>query len=120
VDDDPDQVSLLSRFLSLHGIEAVPAYSGPQCLQLVQQRTIDVIVLNVEMPQMNGLEVCRTLKKQKASRAIPIIILTARDDPKTQRTALKRGASKFVSKPARGQEVLACIRAQLEKSRKET
>jgi DNA-binding response OmpR family regulator len=67
---------------------------------------------------MDGLAVCAALKRRMASRAIPIIVLTARDDVATRRAALNLGVREFVAKPARGQALLASIRTHVEDSRK--
>ena len=86
VDDDPDLVDLLSRFLSRQGMKILVASNGPQCLELVQSSPpIDVIVLDIMMPGMDGLQVCAALKGMESARAIPIILLTARDDVETHR-----------------------------------
>jgi PleD family two-component response regulator len=117
VDDDPLQVELLGRLLSHQGMVAIPAYSGAQCLQEASQRSIDVIVLNVVMPEMNGLEVCAALKKRAPARSIPIIILSARDDPETRHEAMRLGVKEFVAKPARGSDLVARIRTHVGGSR---
>jgi DNA-binding response OmpR family regulator len=118
VDDNPDMVDLLCRFLSKKGMVVLPAYSGQQCLEEAQHNTVDAIVLDVVMAGMDGLEVCATLKKLETTRAIPIIILTAQDDMTTYLTAMKLGVSEFVVKPARIQDVFARIQTHVECGRK--
>jgi DNA-binding response OmpR family regulator len=119
VDDDPDLVDLLSRFLSRHGMVALPAYSGQQCLERVDQSpTIDVIVLDVMMPEMDGLEVCTILRQSERSRTIPIILLTARDDLETRLAGVRLGVSDFVVKPASGQDLVSRIRTLVDARRK--
>lgn len=118
VDDDPEQVDLLTRLVSHSGMVALPAYSGRQCLQQARRRAVDAIVLNVVMPEMSGLEVCAALRGKAATRSVPIILLTAKDDTATRREAMRLGASEFVAKPARGQDLLARIRTQVEAGRK--
>lgn len=118
VDDDPTQVDLLARFLSRKGMIALPAYNGQECMERVNQDKIDLILLDIMMPEMNGLEVCTILKQHPSSQAIPIIVLTAKDDAKTRFEGIRLGVSEFLIKPARGKDLLACIRAQLEASRR--
>jgi DNA-binding response OmpR family regulator len=118
VDDDPDQVDLLTRFLSQQGMVTLPAYSGQQCLEIVRQNPVDIIILDLVMPGMGGLEVCAVLNKESSTRSIPIFILTARDDPETRLEAMRSGASEFMVKPAQGRDLLARIQTQLEMSRK--
>ena len=118
VDDDPEQVDILIRFLSQNRMVLLPAYSGQQCLDLVRHNPIDVLILDVVMPGMGGLEVCAALKEEIASRSIAVIILTARDDMRTRLEGMKLGVSEFMVKPAKGQELVARIQAQVEMCRK--
>jgi PleD family two-component response regulator len=120
VDDDPEQVDILIRFLSRQGIVVLSAYSGQQCLEVVhrhRRRPIDIIVLDVMMPGMDGLEVCAILKKRTASRSIPVILLTARDDMKILQQVARLGVSEFVVKPAGVRDLLTRIQTQVEVSR---
>ncbi len=113
VDDDPDLCDLLSRFLTRQGMRTLTASSGPQCLEIAQNLPIiNVIVLDVMMPGMDGLEVCATLKQREATRDIPIIFLTARGDEKTQQAAMRLGVSSFLVKPVSSRNLLAHIQAQ--------
>lgn len=118
VDDNPDMVDILCRFLSNRGMAVLPAYSGQQCLEEVQQSAVDAIVLDVMMAGMDGLEVCATLKKMETTCSIPIILLTAQDDMATYLAAMKLGVSEFVVKPARIQDVFTRIQTHVECSRK--
>ena len=119
VDDDPDLVDLLSRFLSRQGMKTFVATSGRQCLEIVQDvQFIDVIVLDIMMPGMDGLQVCDALKKIECARTIPIILLTARDDTETRLAGLALGISEFIVKPASGRELVIRIQTQVEASRK--
>ena len=120
VDDDPDLTDLLSRFLSRQGIKTLVALSGTQCLETVERRPdIDVIVLDVMMPGMDGLQVCATLRQMKGASTIPIILLTARDDASTRLAGVELGVSDFVVKPTSGYHLVARIQAQVEARRKE-
>lgn len=117
VDDYPDLVEMLSHFLSKKGIQVLAAYNGQECLDKVRQHVIDVIVLDVMMPGMNGLEVCAALREMAAGCSIPVILLTARDDMKTRLAGVALGVSEFVVKPVRGKDLLARIQTQIEVSR---
>jgi DNA-binding response OmpR family regulator len=113
VDDDPDLCELLSRFLTRHGIKTFIASSGTQCLEIVENfPTIDVIVLDVMMPGMDGLEVCAILKQRNTARGLPIILLTARGDEKTHQAAINLGVSAFLIKPVSSRDLLAHIQTQ--------
>ena len=118
VDDDSAIVDLFSRFLSLQEMVALAAYSGQQCLDHVRQRPVDVIVLDVIMPGMDGLAVCAALKEIAAARFVPVILLTAKDDRETCLAGKRLGVREFVVKPASGKDLLARIQTQVQASRK--
>ena len=113
VDDDSGQVDLLTRFLAQQGILTVPAYDGQQCIEKVKTTNVDIIILDVLMPRMNGLELCRELRNTPATRTIPIIILTATDDPETRQEGRRLGVEEFLVKPVSGKELLAYIKAYI-------
>jgi DNA-binding response OmpR family regulator len=111
VDDNKDMVEILTRLLSRHGLNALFAYSGRECLEIVRSRPVDVIVLDVMMPGMNGLEVCAELKQLPTSP--PIILLTAKDDMATRAAGMALGVSEFVVKPINNRDLLARIQTQI-------
>jgi DNA-binding response OmpR family regulator len=110
VDDDPDLCELLSRFLTRQGMKTLIASSGPQCLEIAENfPTIDVIVLDIMMPGMDGLEVCAVLKQRETTRGIPIILLTARGDEKTRQAGINLNVNAFLIKPVSSRNLLAHI-----------
>jgi DNA-binding response OmpR family regulator len=111
VDDNKGVLEFLLLLLSKHGLSAVGTSSGSQCLDIVNSQNVDLVILDVMMPVMDGLEVGRQLKKIKA--AMPIILLTARDDMMTRAAAMDLGVSEFVAKPVNNQDLLNRIRVQL-------
>lgn len=111
VDDNRDMVEILTRLLSRRGLQALHAYSGQECLEIVQNHVVDVIVLDVMMPGMNGLEVCAVLKDMVAPP--PVILLTAKDDMATRAAGMALGVSEFVVKPVNNRDLLARIETQL-------
>jgi DNA-binding response OmpR family regulator len=111
VDDNRDMVEILTRLLSRRGLHALHAYSGQECLEIVQKHTVDVIVLDVMMPGMNGLEVCEALKEMPAPP--PVILLTAKDDMATRAAGMSLGVSEFVVKPVNNRDLLDRIQTQL-------
>src|SRR5262249_25565392 len=114
VDDDPNVSDLLCRFLTRQGMKVIVASTGPQCLETVQNfPNIDVIILDVMMPGMDGLQVSAALKQMEQTRRIPIILLTARGDEKTRVAGMNLGVSAFITKPASGRDILAQIHAHL-------
>ena len=111
VDDNKNILEFLLLLLSKHGLSVLGASSGSECLEIVTSQAIDLIILDVMMPEMDGLEVCRQLKK--VNGLIPVILLTARDDMKTRAAAMDLGVSEFVAKPVNNQDLLNRIRLQL-------
>ena len=80
VDDDPDIVRLVSYNASQAGFEVATAATGRKALESIQKHPPDLIILDVMLPDVDGLEVCRTIRRQSPSRRIPIIMLTARSE----------------------------------------
>jgi DNA-binding response OmpR family regulator len=111
VDDNQGVLEFLLLLLSKHGLSVIGASSGNECLYIIQSRSVDLIILDVMMPVMDGLQVCHELKKITSS--IPIILLTARDDMLTRAAAMDLGVSEFVAKPVNNGDLLSRIRTQL-------
>jgi DNA-binding response OmpR family regulator len=114
VDDDPDTVSILARHLQREGFVAIEAVSGAECLRLVREHPVDVILLDLMMPDMDGFEVCRALKDERRTAEIPIIMITARDDLDARAEGMRLGVSDFLAKPVFRRQLANRIRAQLE------
>jgi DNA-binding response OmpR family regulator len=114
VDDDPDTLSLLARYIRREGFTVVEASSGAECLRLVKERRPDVIVLDLMMPEMDGFAVCRSLRADADTAEIPIILLTARDDVETRAEGMELGVSDFIAKPIVRQELTEKIHSQLD------
>jgi len=111
VDDNKGVLEFLVLLLTKHGLTAIGASSGKECLEIVRNRPVDLIILDVMMPVMDGLQVCRELKKIVPS--IPIILLTARDDMETRAAGMDHGVSEFIAKPVNNRDLLARIRTHL-------
>jgi two-component system sensor histidine kinase/response regulator len=113
VDDQPINVQLLKRKLEREGLQIVPAYSGVEALELVSQSKPDLILLDVMMPDMDGIEVCRRLQASEDTRAIPIIFVTARTSKEGKLEGLRVGAVDYITKPIDLDETLARVQTQL-------
>jgi DNA-binding response OmpR family regulator len=111
VDDNKDAVDIVARLLAHHGIIALRAYGGQECLDIVRSHSVDVIVLDVMMPGMDGLEVCKHLKE--ISPTPPVILLTAKDDMATRAAGMSLGVSEFMVKPVNNRDLIARIKTQL-------
>ena len=111
VDDNKGVLEFLLLLLSKHGLSAVGASNGNEFLVIFKSRPVDLIILDVMMPVMDGLQVCDELKKITPS--IPIILLTARDDMTTRAAAMDLGVSEFIAKPVNNRDLLSRVRMQL-------
>jgi len=113
VDDDPKLAALLAAYLGPHGVAVTHAHDGPTGLSQLADGGFDVVVLDVMMPGMDGLEVLRRLR---ARSAVPVVMLTARGDETDRVVGLELGADDYLPKPAYPRELLARIRAVLRRS----
>jgi DNA-binding response OmpR family regulator len=113
VDDDPHAVEILTRMLEREGYDCISAASGAAALQRVRAQTLDVILLDVMMPEMDGLQVCERLRQDSELRQIPVILLTAKDDMETRSRGMALGVSEYLTKPVNKRELFLRIAAQL-------
>jgi len=109
VDDDPTVVRVLSHILS--GIEPLRfATSGRMALKLARESTPDLVLLDVDMPELSGFEVCKEFKSDPTLAQVPIIFITSHESPQLETVGLQLGAVDFISKPPHTSLVLARVR----------
>lgn len=106
VEDSPVQALSLINLLQINGLTVLCATDGASGLAVAQEALPAVIVLDIEMPEKNGLEVCRALKENPATAQIPVIMLTARQDAVALETSFQLGAIDFIPKDAFSEAVL--------------
>jgi len=111
VDDDHDSRDIAARMLESAGYRTRRAESGAECLLIVDSAPVDLILLDVMMPGMDGFDVCAALRA--AGKRIPVILLTAKDDTDTRLEGMHHGVSEFLTKPINRHELFARVRAQL-------
>ena len=109
-DDDKDIVSALDIYLTSEGYETVKAYDGLECLEAVKRQPVDLILLDVMMPRLNGLS---ALMKIRESHNIPAIMLSAKTEESDKVSGLLLGADDYIEKPYNPAELLARVQAQL-------
>src|SRR3989440_8306114 len=113
VDDDPQIRRVLRTALVAQGYEAVDARNGEEAIERLHEEKPDLIILDVNMPRMNGLEACRIIR---STSEVPIIMLTVRDTEADKIQALDAGADDYIAKPFSSPELLARIRAALRRA----
>jgi len=113
VDDDQDAREILERLLTGEGYECLLADGGQSCLEILRREPIDVILLDVMMPVMDGFQVCDELRADAKLRTIPVILLTARDDMPTRAQGMQRGVSEYLTKPINKRELFMRVKSQL-------
>ena len=110
VDDDADLLDLTSYALRREGFTVIPASDGQQAVQRWESETPDLVVLDANMPKMNGFEVCRKIRQGSET---PVIMLTARGDEGDILQGLQLGADDYVTKPFSAKQLIARMRAVL-------
>ncbi|MEW5958532.1 MAG: response regulator, partial [Chloroflexota bacterium] len=113
VDDMPANLKVLAVMLAEQGHQVRPALSGQLALTAVQEAPPDLILLDVAMPDMDGYEVCRQLKADEQTAAIPIIFISARDETEDKVKALTLGGVDYITKPFQVEEVLSRVNTHL-------
>ncbi len=112
VDDEKDIVDLLSYNLNKEGFHVITARNGREALDRVKEKP-DVIILDIMMPVMNGLQVIQELKKEKKTSAIPILLLTAKGSETDEIVGLEIGADDYIVKPVKVGKIVARVHAML-------
>ncbi|MFH1050316.1 MAG: response regulator [bacterium] len=110
VDDNRITTKLLRRYLEANGYDAKEAFDGIDCLEKVEERLPDTIVLDVMMPRLDGYETVSRLKKQDSTKEIPVVIVTALNDVANQIKSIESGADDFLSKPIEEKLLVAKVK----------
>ncbi len=110
VDDNRITTKLLRRYLEANGYDAVEAYDGIECLEKVDEKHPDAIVLDVMMPRLDGYETVKRLKSNEETQHIPVVIVTALNDVANQLKSIEAGADDFLSKPIEEKLLIAKVK----------
>ncbi len=114
VDDSPVSSMVVSLILKKNSdYRTVRVWDGPACIKKAKEVKPDLILLDIQMPGMNGIEVCEVLKKDEKTRDIPVIFVTATTDNETLKEAFESGGTDYVCKPVNKIELLARIKSVL-------
>ncbi len=112
VDDTESNIDMLLAILKDYDV--IPSTSGKDAIGVVENENIDLILLDIMMPEMDGYEVCTILKSKKKTSQIPVIFITAKSDEESIEMAYKVGGIDYVTKPFKPRELLARVRTQLQ------
>ncbi len=116
VDDEKDIVELVAFNLEREGFTVFRAYDGQKAWERVNKEKPDLVILDLMMPEMPGMEVCRRIRRQETTALLPIIMLTAKSDPIDKILGLEIGADDYITKPFHIRELIARVRAVLRRS----
>jgi len=116
VDDEPVLVETIAYNLEQAGYQVLTAADGGSALEAARRETPDLVILDLMLPEMDGLEVCRQLRREHTTATIPIMMLTAKGDEIDKVVGLEVGADDYVTKPFGRRELLARVRALLRRA----
>jgi twitching motility two-component system response regulator PilH len=112
-DDSPTDQHILSRALEKHGFETVLARDGEEAIRLAEQRSPDVILMDIVMPGMNGYQATRHLAHNPSTAGIPIVIVSTKTQETDRVWGLRQGAVSYLTKPVSDDELVAAVRDAL-------
>ena len=115
-DDEKDIVELIAYNLEREGFTILRAFDGRKAWEMINAGKPDLVILDLMMPEISGMEVCRMVRRQAATAGLPIIMLTAKADAVDKILGLEVGADDYITKPFHVQELLARVRAVLRRS----
>jgi CheY-like chemotaxis protein len=113
VDDDPEIVTFLSTLLELEGIESSVATSAAAALEQLEQGRPDLVLLDIAMPDRDGIDLCKELKSDPRLAEVPVFVVSARPGKDVVDRALAAGAEEFIRKPFENAELISRIRVRL-------
>src|SRR5207247_32323 len=118
VEDDPDIAELVSRYLDKAGFQTERVASGRDALKRITAQPPDGLVLDLMLPHVDGLEICRIVRANEKTATVPIIMLTARGDESERIVGLELGADDYLAKPFSPSELVARVRALLRRAQR--
>lgn len=115
-DDEPNQLELLTYNLTQADYEVIRAADGQQALEMIEEHRPDLAIIDWMMPEMSGIDLCRTLRARTETKQLPIIILSARGEEGDRTLGLDIGADDYISKPFSPREMISRVRALLRRA----
>ena len=120
VDDEPDIIEFLQYNLRKEGYDVVTANDGRQAIEVAERTKPHLIILDIMMPELDGVETCRILRSRKEFAQTPVAFLTARDEDFSQITALDVGGDDYITKPIKPRVLISRIQALLRRANRDT
>jgi DNA-binding response OmpR family regulator len=117
-EDDRDIADLIAHYLHKQGWDTHLVSAGDEALAYLKRQPVDAVILDLMLPGLSGLEICRALRGDKATEAIPIIMVTARADERDRILGLDIGADDYLAKPFSPNELVARVRALMRRSKR--
>ncbi|MFN2237661.1 MAG: response regulator transcription factor [Anaerolineales bacterium] len=115
VEDEPDTAEMFAEMMRLNGFVVKKVYGGTPAIALISHEIPDVVVLDVMMPDLSGLEVLRYLRRDPRLENIPVIVVSAKSLPSDIKDGLEAGANKYLTKPVAFQDLNAAVRELIKK-----
>jgi twitching motility two-component system response regulator PilH len=113
VDDSPTDKAFIKQMLERAGYEVIEATSGQDAVELARTQRPDCVVMDVVMPGMNGFQATRTLSKDPATAAIPVLVVSSKNQETDRLWALRQGAREYITKPVKEADLIGKIKAVL-------
>jgi two-component system, OmpR family, alkaline phosphatase synthesis response regulator PhoP len=113
VEDEENLASLVRAYLEQEGYRVIPAVTGAEALRVIEAEPVRIVVLDLNLPDMDGLDVCRQIR---ARSSVPVVMLTARDEEKDRLAGLEIGADDYIGKPFSPRELVARMKAVLRRT----
>jgi len=120
VDDEPDIVELVAYNLRREGFDVSPAFDGEEALARIRKEKFDFVILDLMLPGIKGMEICRIMRNDPRTKNIPIIMLTAKGEEVDKILGLEMGADDYMTKPFSPRELLARIKTVMRRSSEKT
>jgi len=115
IEDEKNIASSLKIYLSSKGFEVILADDGPGCIKMAKEQVPDLILLDLILPKIDGYTVCKTLKEEKVTKEIPIVVISARTSQKDMNKCFTTGADDYIAKPFKTDQIIDLISKYLKK-----
>jgi DNA-binding response OmpR family regulator len=113
VDDDPDILVLERKILEREGYAISTADDGSRAMEMLGEQDFDLLLLDIMMPGIDGFEVSRFIQQRSDAEPVPIVFVTARDDPSSMREGFRSGGTVFLSKPFTANQLVRLVKAMI-------